>query len=133
MKETIKKQDVVIATALIPGRKAPILISKEMVSLMKPGSVIVDLAAVNGGNCELTKKGQVVDVNGVKIIGHENFPSLVSADSSKLYSKNVYNFVELLKDKEADKLNINLEDEIIKATLISQDKKIVNDLLNSLK
>jgi len=133
LKETIKKQDVVIATALIPGRKAPILISKEMVSLMKPGSVIVDLAAVNGGNCELTKKGQVVDVKGVKIIGHENFPSLVSADSSKLYSKNVYNFVELLKDKEADKLNINLEDEIIKATLISQDKKIVNDLLNSLK
>lgn len=133
LKDTIKKQDVVITTALIPGKKAPILITKEMVSLMKPGSVIVDLAAVNGGNCELTKKGEIVDVNGVKIIGHENFPSLVSVDSSKLYAKNVYNFIELLKDKEDAKLNVNLEDEIIKATLISQDKEIVNDLLNSSK
>lgn len=132
LKETIKKQDVVIATALIPGKKAPILISKEMVSLMKPGSVIVDLAAVNGGNCELTKKGEIVDIDGVKIIGHENFPSLVSNDSSKLYAKNIYNFIELLKDKEADKLDINEEDEIIKATLIARDKKITNDLLNSL-
>ncbi|MBL6665046.1 MAG: Re/Si-specific NAD(P)(+) transhydrogenase subunit alpha, partial [Rickettsiales bacterium] len=131
--ETIKKQDVVIATALIPGKKAPTLITKEMVALMRPGSVIVDLAAVNGGNCELTKVGEITDVNGVKIIGHKNFPSIVSNDSSKLYAKNVFNFIELLRDKESNDVNIDLEDEIIKATLISQDRKIVNDLLNSSK
>lgn len=117
--ETIKKQDIVIATALIPGRKAPILITKEMVAAMKSGSIISDLAAVNGGNCELTKLNEINDVNGVKIIGHENYPSLVSVDASKLYSKNVYNFVELLVNKEKKEISIDLEDEILKASLIS--------------
>ena len=90
-----------------------------MVESMKSGSIIVDIAAVNGGNCELTKPGEVTEVNGVKIIGHNNFPSRVSRDSSKLFSKNVFNFLELLIDKENKTISINEEDEIIKATLVS--------------
>ncbi len=119
--DTIINQDVVISTALIPGKKAPILISEEMVKNMKPGSVIVDLAAINGGNCALTQKGSIYEtVNGVKIIGHENFPSFVAIDASKLYAKNVFNFVELLVDKEKKIIAINLEDEIVKASLITK-------------
>lgn len=116
--DTIINQDVVIATALIPGKKAPILISEEMVRSMKSGSIIVDLAAVNGGNCALTEIGKIKQVNGVTIIGHDNFPSLVSIDSSKLYAKNLFNFIELLTDKEKKNIAINLEDEIVKASLI---------------
>jgi len=116
--DTIINQDVVIATALIPGKKAPILINEEMVKNMKAGSIIIDLAAVNGGNCQLTKKGEIVEINGVKIIGHENFPSFVSVDASKLYAKNIFNFIELLVDKEKKNIAINLEDEIIKSTLV---------------
>jgi NAD(P) transhydrogenase subunit alpha len=119
LKETLKNQDVVITTALIPGKAAPVLISKEMVAGMKKGAVIADLAAVNGGNCELTKKGEVIEVDGVKIIGYENFPSLVSSDASKLFAKNIFNFLDLLVSKEEKKIVINSEDEIIKATLIT--------------
>lgn len=119
LKETIKNQDVVITTALIPGKTAPILISEEMVKLMKPSSIIVDIAAVNGGNCALTQKGKVVEVHGVKIIGHENFVSHVAFDASRLFAKNIFNFFELLVNKETQAITINQEDEIIKATLIS--------------
>lgn len=118
--QTIKKQDIVISTALIPGKKAPILITKDMVEEMKSGSIIVDLAAVNGGNCELTKLNEIVDHNQVKIIGDENYPSFVAADSSKLYAKNIHNFIELLIDKENKSIIINEEDEIIKASLIKE-------------
>ncbi len=118
LKEVIQNQDVVITTALIPGKNAPILISEEMVRMMKKGSVIVDIAAVNGGNCALTKKGEIVEVNGVKIIGHENFPSFVSSDASKLFAKNVLNFFELMVNKEKSEIFIDREDEIIKATLL---------------
>jgi NAD(P) transhydrogenase subunit alpha len=118
LRETIKNQDVVIATALIPGKKAPILITKEMVESMKPGSIIVDLAAVNGGNCELTQGGKVAEINGVKIIGYNNFPSRVAVDASKLFAKNIFNLLELLVDKENKKILINMEDEIVKATLV---------------
>lgn len=120
LSDTIKNQDVVISTALIPGKKAPILITKEMVASMKPGSVIIDLAAVNGGNCELTQSGKIAQENGVKIIGYENFPSRVAADASKLFAKNIFNFVELLINKENKSLSIDENDEIIKATLISK-------------
>ena len=116
--DTIINQDVVISTALIPGKKAPILINEEMVKNMKAGSVIVDLAAVNGGNCALTESGKIKQVGGVTIIGHDNFPSLVSIDASKLYAKNIFNFLELLVDKEKKNIAINLEDEIVKATLV---------------
>ncbi len=117
--DTIINQDVVISTALIPGKKAPILITADMVKNMKAGSVIVDLAAANGGNCELTENGKIKQVGQVTIIGHENFASLVSSDASKLYAKNIFNFIELLVDKEKKNIAINLEDEILKATLIS--------------
>lgn len=118
LKETVKNQDFVITTALIPGKVAPILLSEEMIKSMKPGSVIVDIAASNGGNSALTKKGEIVEVNGVKIVGYENFPSLVASDASKLFAKNVFNFCELLLDKEKQQIAVNLEDEIIKATLV---------------
>lgn len=120
IRDTIKTQDVVIAAALIPGKKAPILISEEMVLMMKPGAIIVDLAAVNGGNCALTTTEKIVEVNGVKIIGYSNFPSRIASDASKLFAKNIFNFLELLVDKNEQKILINLEDEIIKATLITR-------------
>ena len=131
LKDTIKNQDVVIATALIPGKKAPILISEEMVKLMKPGSIIVDLAAVNGGNCALTQVGKIVEVGGVKIIGHENFAGRVANDASKLFAKNVYNFIELLINKDNGSIVINLEDEIIKTTLVTHQNVVTNDSLKS--
>ncbi len=118
LKDTIKNQDVVITTALIPGKTAPTLITEEMVNLMKPGSIIVDIAAVNGGNCALTKVGQIVEINGVKIIGYKNFPSFVATDASKLFAKNILNFFELLVNKETNSITIDREDEIIKATIL---------------
>ena len=126
--ETIKTQDVVITTALIPGKKAPVLISEEMVNVMKSGSLIVDLAAVNGGNCALTQVGKVIEHNGVKIIGYENFPSRASSDASKLFAKNIFNFTELLVNKENNSLTINLEDEIIKTTLVANQGAVTINL-----
>ncbi len=117
--DNIIKQDVVIATALIPGRPAPKLISEAMVKAMKSGAIIVDIAAINGGNCELTESGKVVEKFGVKIIGYDNFPSRIARDASKLYAKNLYNFVELITNKEEKKIHIDSEDEIIKAALLS--------------
>ena len=123
--ETLKKQDIAICTALIPGRKAPILINDEMVHSMRPGSVIVDLAAEQGGNCTLTKPGEVVEVNGVTIIGLFNIPSRLSADASALYAKNILNFVSPMID--ADKrFAVNWQDEIIAATVLTRDNEIVH-------
>jgi NAD(P) transhydrogenase subunit alpha len=127
--ETIKKMDIVITTALIPGRPAPRLITKEMVASMKPGSVVVDLAVETGGNCELSQPGKVVDVNGVKIVGHMNVPSRLAADASALYARNIYNFIELLVDKEAKQLAVNWEDKIVADTCIIRDGKIVHPAL----
>lgn len=126
LKDTIKTQDVVITTALIPGKKAPILIDESMVKEMKPGSLIIDLAAVNGGNCALTKLNKTSQSNGVKIIGHENFPSRVATDASKLLAKNIFNFFELLVNKESKTLEINLEDDLVEASLVSHLGKVVN-------
>lgn len=123
--ETLKKQDIAICTALIPGRKAPTLINDDMVHSMRPGSVIVDLAAEQGGNCTLTKPGEVIEVNGVTIIGLFNIPSRLSADASALYAKNILNFVTPMID--ADKqFNVNWQDEIIAATLLTRDNEIVH-------
>ena len=127
--ETIAKMDIVITTALIPGRPAPKLISKEMVESMKPGSVIVDLAVETGGNCELSEVGKVVDHNGVKIVGYVNVPSRLAADASALYARNIYNFIELLVDKEEKKLAVNWEDQIVAETCIIRDGKIVHPAL----
>ena len=101
--ETISKQDIVICTALIPGKKAPILITKEMIDSMSPGSVIIDLAVEAGGNCPLSKSGEIVVYNNVKIVGYANVPSRVSKDASALYAKNIYNFLSLLVDKDKKK------------------------------
>src|SRR6266478_2411862 len=105
--EHIKKQDIVITTALIPGRPAPRLVSKEMVASMRPGSVIVDLAVERGGNCELSKAGEVTGTGGVKIIGHYNVPSRIAASASSLYARNLFAFLEILVDKNAKALTIN--------------------------
>ena len=124
--EHIKKQDIVVTTALIPGRPAPRLISKEMVTSMRPGSVIVDLAVERGGNCELAKPGQVTEVGGVKIIGHLNMPSRIAASASSLYAKNLFAFLETLIDKKEKKLAVKWDDEIVKATLLTRDGTVVH-------
>jgi H+-translocating NAD(P) transhydrogenase subunit alpha len=122
----LKKQDVVITTALIPGRPAPRLISKEMVASMRPGSVIVDLAVERGGNCELARPGEVVDVGGVKIVGHLNVPSRIAASASSLYAKNLLAFLEVLVDKNTKALAIKWDDEIVKATALTRDGAVIH-------
>ncbi len=123
--DTLIRQDIVITTAQIPGKKAPLLVTEEMVRSMKHGSVIVDLAVEQGGNCALSKAGEVVDVNGVKIIGFCNVPSRLATDSSALYSRNLFNFVGLLLDKEG-KLAVNLDDDILKASTLTKDGQIIH-------
>jgi len=125
----IKNQDIVITTALIPGRPAPRLITRAMVESMKPGSIIVDLAAERGGNCELTKPGETVDHNGVRIYGPLNLAAEIAINASSLYAKNLYNFVETLIDKKEKTLAVNWDDEIVKGTLIARDGKIVHPSL----
>ena len=122
----IAKQDIVITTALIPGRPAPKLVSRAMVESMKPGSVIVDLAVERGGNCELAQAGQVVEHNGVKIVGHLNVPGRLAASASSLYAKNLYAFVETLVDKETKALAVKWDDELVKATCLTRDGAIVH-------
>jgi len=124
--ETIKKQDIVITTALIPGRPAPVLVTEEMVRSMKPGSVIVDLAAEQGGNCPLTKPGETTEVNGVKIIGTLNLAGRLSADASSLYARNLFNFLQPLIDKTTKGLKIDWNDEIIKGTCLTRDGEVVH-------
>ena len=116
--ETLKKIDIVICTALIPGKKAPVIIKDSMIKNMQVGSVIYDLAAAQGGNTSFTEVDKIIDKNGVRIMGENNILNKLPISASNLYSKNVFNFVENLFDKENKKININLEDEIIKKTLI---------------
>ena len=124
--EHIKKQDIVITTALIPGRPAPRLISAAMVQSMRPGSVIVDLAVERGGNVEGVKPDQVTDINGVKIVGYRNVPGRLAASASSLYARNLLNFVELLVDKETKALAVNWDDEIVKATALTRDGAVIH-------
>ena len=116
--ETLKKIDIVICTALIPGKKAPLIIKENMIANMKSGSIIYDLAAIQGGNSAFTEVDKVIVKDGVKIMGETNILNKLPVSASNLYSKNVFNFVSNLYDTEAKKININLEDEIIKKTLI---------------
>ena len=118
LSETLKKIDIVICTALIPGKKAPIIIKENMILNMQPGSVIYDLAAIQGGNTSHTEVDKIVDRKGVKIMGETNILNKLPVSASSLYAKNVFNFVSNLYDKENKKININLEDEIINKTLI---------------
>ena len=124
--EHIKKQDIVVTTALIPGRPAPRLISADMVRSMRPGSVIVDLAVERGGNVELAKPDEVVNVNGVKIVGYINVPGRLAASASSLYARNLYAFLEILIDKNAKALAVNWDDEIVKATALTRDGAVVH-------
>jgi len=122
----IAKQDIVITTALIPGRPAPKLVTRAMVESMKPGSVIVDLAVERGGNVELAQAGGVVEHNGVKIVGHLNMPGRLAATASSLYAKNLYAFVETLVNKETKELAVKWDDELVKATCLTRDGAIVH-------
>ena len=123
----IAKQDVVITTALIPGRPAPKLISADMVHSMRNGSVIVDLAAERGGNCELTSPGETVVVNGVKIVGALNLPGRMASTASSLYAKNLLAFVETMISKETKQLSINWDDELVKATALTRDGAVTDE------
>ncbi len=125
--EHLKKQDIVICTALIPGRRAPILVTADMVKDMKPGSVIVDLAVEAGGNCELAEFGRVVVKHGVTIVGHENVPSRVAEEASALYAKNLLNFLTPLVNKDSKLLAIDWDDDIVKGTLVVRDGQVVNE------
>jgi NAD(P) transhydrogenase subunit alpha len=124
--EHIKKQDIVITTALIPGRPAPRLITADMVKSMKPGSVIVDLAVERGGNVEGVQAGGVAEANGVKILGYLNVPGRLAATASSLYAKNLYNFLETLIDKSTKALAINWDDEIVKGTALTRDGAVIH-------
>jgi len=124
--EHVKKQDLVITTALIPGRPAPRLISAAMVSSMRPGSVIVDLAVERGGNVEGVKADAVAEIGGVKIIGYSNMPGRLAATASSLYAKNLLAFLDVLIDKKTKALAINWDDEIVKATALTRDGAIVH-------
>lgn len=120
------KSDVVICTAQIPGRRAPLLLRKETVEAMKPGSVIIDLAASTGGNCELTKDNETVIHNGIKIIGNSQFPTDMPTDASRMYGKNMINFLKLIITKEGA-LNLNWDDDIVKGTAVTHGKEIVHE------
>ena len=118
LSETLKKIDIVICTALIPGKKAPIIIKEDMLDNMQSGSIVYDLAAIQGGNTAVTKVDEIIERKGVKIMGDSNILNKLPVSASNLFSKNIYNFVLNLYDKEKKQININLEDEIIEKTLI---------------
>jgi NAD(P) transhydrogenase subunit alpha len=130
--EHAKKSDIIITTAQIPGRKAPILITKAMIEDMRPGSVIIDIASVTGGNTDLTEDNKTVMHNGVAIMGNSALAATTQADASKLYAKNVLNFAKLIIDKDGG-LNLNLADDIVKGTAITNGGAIVNDRVLALK
>jgi NAD(P) transhydrogenase subunit alpha len=127
--ETIKKQDIVITTALIPGRPAPVLVTEDMVKSMRQGSVIVDLAVEQGGNCPLSEAGKVVVKHGVSLVGYLNMPSHIAVDASALYARNLLSFLTPLIDKASKTLKINWDDEIVKGTALTREGKIVHPAL----
>jgi len=124
--EHIKKQDVIITTALIPGRPAPRLVTMEMVKSMRPGSVLVDLAVERGGNVEGVKLGEAVDIDGVKILGYPNLAGRVAASASSLYARNLFSFIETMIDKKDKVLAVNWDDELVKATALTKDGAVVH-------
>tara|TARA_Y100001954_G_C15759981_1_gene578551 strand:- start:221 stop:1384 length:1164 start_codon:yes stop_codon:yes gene_type:complete len=128
---TVAKQDIIICTALIPGKPAPVLLTPEMVDTMKPGSVIVDLAVEQGGNCPLSEPNKVVDRSGVQIIGCTNLASRVAIDASALFAKNLLNFVTPLINRSENKIEINMQDEIILGSMITKDGEVVHDAVTT--
>lgn len=127
--ETIRKQDIVITTALIPGRRAPVLVTEDMLKTMRPGSVIVDLAAEQGGNCPLSQPNQVIEAHGVTIMGYTNLPGRLAVDASSLYARNLFNFVSLFIDKKTGAAKINWDDEIIKGANLTRGGAITHPAL----
>src|SRR5471032_3102821 len=127
--EHIKLQDIVITTALIPGRKAPVLVTEDMIKTMKPGSVIVDLAAEQGGNTPLTKPNEVIEVHRVTIMGYTNLPGRLAVDSSSLYARNLLNFISLIVDKKTGGLALNWDDEIVKGAGLTRQGQVVHPAL----
>lgn len=130
VQEHAGKADVVICTAQIPGRKAPILLLKETVANMKPGSVIIDLAASTGGNCEVTENGKTIVVNGVTIIGDSNLQATMPYDASKMFGKNVLNYIKLIIDKDGN-INLNFADDLVTGTCIAHEGEIKNERVKS--
>lgn len=126
--ESVRKSDVIITTAQIPGKKAPVLITEDMIHLMRRGSVIIDLAAVTGGNTPFTKNNETVHVNGVAIIGNSNLQATLPFDASKLYAKNLFNFLQLILGKEGQ-LNLNFDDDLVKGSCIMHEGQIVHERL----
>jgi len=124
------KSNVIICTAQIPGKKAPLLISKETVETMKKGSVIIDLAASTGGNCEVTKNNETIEHKGVTIVGQSNYPAQMPVDASRMFGKNVLNFMKLIIGEEGE-LNLNFEDDIVKGTCITHKGEIYNERVKS--
>jgi len=122
--ERIRQADIVITTALIPGRKAPVLVTEEMVKSMKPGSVIVDMAVEQGGNCPLSEAGRTVVKHGVSLVGETNLPAMVAADASALYARNVFDFLKLIVTKEGA-LNVDMADDIVAACLMTRDGQLL--------
>ncbi len=124
------KSDALICTAQIPGRRAPLLITRETVEKMKPGSVIIDLAASTGGNCEITKNGEVISHNGIRIIGNSNFPVDMPTDASKMFGKNVINFLKLMISSKGE-FSLNWDDDIVRGTCVTHNREIVNEKVKS--
>jgi NAD(P) transhydrogenase subunit alpha len=129
----IAKQDIVITTALIPGRPAPRLVSRDMLKSMRPGAVAVDLAVERGGNIEGAEPDKVADVEGVKVIGHVNMPGRLAASASALYAKNLVTFLETMLNKESRTVVINLDDELIKATMLTYAGDVVHPAFGGAK
>ncbi len=129
--ESVKKSDIIITTAQIPGRKAPVIITEQMVASMRPGSVIIDLAASTGGNVEGTRDNETVVLNGVTIIGNSALAATASSDASKVYAKNVLNFMKLIIDKDGA-IQLNFEDDIVKGTAITHGGQVVNERVSQL-
>ncbi len=124
------KSDVVICTAQIPGKRAPVLLRNETVRAMKPGSVVIDLAASTGGNCELTKNNELVEINGIRILGNSAFPVDMPADASRMFGKNVINFLKLMISSKGE-LNLNWEDDLVKGTCVTHNGEVVNERIKS--
>ncbi|MFM2359151.1 MAG: hypothetical protein RLY16_1144, partial [Bacteroidota bacterium] len=129
--ESVAKADIVISTAQIPGKKAPILITTEMIEKMKNGSVIVDLAAATGGNTDLTQNAATIQHQGVTIIGNSYLPATMPSDASKLYGKNILNFLQLIITKEGA-INLNFEDDLVKGTCVAHQQQITNERIAAL-
>lgn len=131
IEQEIEKNDIVITTALIPGKPAPQLVTEAMVKKMKPGSVILDMAVESGGNCALSKLNEIVNINGVQIIGHPNLPSRIARDASALFARNIYSFIDLIVNKEDKKVELNFEDEIISSSILMHQGEFIHPLFKT--